>query len=107
MLLCCVFPSKAAILCVCVCVVRTRTCHGMRKIFLICVLCSSQCRFVVLDIFAPIKDESNNDKEKKRKTKRSTFTVVGDVDLSLCVFDFLLHVLHNSTTDDALKWQGL
>lgn len=59
------------------------------------------------DIFAPIKDESNNDKEKKRKTKRSTFTVVGDVDLSLRVFDFLLHVLHNSTTDDALKWQGL
>lgn len=71
----CYSIRNAAVLCfsvegsyfVCVCVVRTRTCHGMRKIFLMCVLCSSQCRFVVLDIFAPIKDESNNDKEKKGK----------------------------------------
>lgn len=64
---CVVFFRRRQLFCVCVCVVRTRTCHGMRKIFLMCVLCSSQCRFVVLDIFAPIKDESNNDKEKKGK----------------------------------------
>lgn len=103
---CVVFFRRRQLFCVCVCCAHSNMSWNAKNISNVCsvFITMSFCRS---GYFCTNKGWEQQRQRKKRKTKRSTFTVVGDVDLSLCVFDFLLHVLHNSMTDDALKWQGL